>query len=81
MPSSATSRIASKLKHMLFNNATEKIGGTTLLYETIPVDTIDTPGVDEPPAGAPWSDFVSGEAEIVRAKSILAGTHNCMEGI
>ncbi|HEX2988572.1 MAG TPA: hypothetical protein VHS06_10430, partial [Chloroflexota bacterium] len=33
----------SKLKWMLFNNATEKIGGTNLFYETVVVDTMDTP--------------------------------------
>lgn len=69
-----------KLKHMLFNSATEKIGGTTLLYETIPVDTIDTPELMRRRLEA-MERFVSGEVEIIRAKSILAGTHNCMEGI
>ncbi len=69
-----------KLKWMLFNNATEKIGGTNLFYETIAVDTMDTPDLMQRRERA-MERLVSGEAEILRAKNILAGTHNCMEGI
>lgn len=69
-----------KLKWMLFNNATEKIGGTNLFYETIPVDTMDTPELAQRRLKA-MERFVSGEVEILRSKTILAGTHNCMEGI
>ncbi len=70
----------SKLKWMLFNNATEKIGGTNLFYEAVMVDTMDTPELMERRLRA-MERLVSGEVEILRAKSILAGTHNCMEGI
>jgi hypothetical protein len=69
-----------KLKHMLFNNATEKIGGTVLLYETIPVESMDTPELMRARLRA-MERFVSGEVDILRARTILAGTHNCMEGI
>lgn len=69
-----------KLKHLLFNNATEKIAGTTLLYEKIPVDTIDTPELMGRRLKA-MERLVSGEVEILKAKNILAGTNNCMEGI
>ncbi|HEX2987580.1 MAG TPA: hypothetical protein VHS06_05360, partial [Chloroflexota bacterium] len=70
----------SKLKWMLFNNATEKIGGTNLFYETVVVDTMDTPDLMQKRLKA-MERLVSGEVEILRAKNILAGTHNCMEGI
>jgi hypothetical protein len=69
-----------KLKHMLFNSATEKIGGTVLLYESIPVESMDTPELMERRLQA-MDRFVSGDVDILRAKTILAGTHNCMEGI
>lgn len=69
-----------KLKWMLFNNATEKIGGTNLFYEQVTVDTMDTPELMRLRAEA-MGRLLSGEVEILRAKSILAGTHNCMEGI
>lgn len=69
-----------KLKWMLFSNASEKIGGTNLFYETVTVDTMDTPGLMQRRADA-MARLLSGEIELLRAKSILAGTHNCMEGI
>ncbi len=69
-----------KLKWMLFNNATEKIGGSNLFYETTTVDTMDTPELMARRAEA-MERLLSGEVEILRAKNILAGTHNCMEGI
>ena len=69
-----------KLKWMLYNNAVEKIGGSNLFYETIPCDTMDTPDLMAKRERA-MERLVSGEFEIIRAKSILAGTHNCMEGI
>ncbi len=70
----------SKLKWMLFNNATEKIGGTNLFYEAVTCDTMDTPDLMAKRERA-MERLVSGEFEILRAKNILAGTHNCMEGI
>lgn len=69
-----------KLKWMLFNNASEKIGGSNLFYERVTVDTMDTPALMEARLKA-MDRLVSGEVEILRAKNILAGTHNCMEGI
>ncbi len=69
-----------KLKWMLFNNATEKIGGSNFFYEAITVDTMDTPDLMAKRAEA-MDRLLSGEIEIVRSKSILAGTNNCMEGI
>lgn len=70
-----------RLMHMLFDNATEKIGGTTLLYEKVPVDTFDTPALMRGRLAA-MERFVSGEVfPIKRASTILAGPKNSMEGI
>jgi hypothetical protein len=69
-----------KLKWMLYNNAVDKIGGSNLFYETIPCDTMDTPELMAKRERA-MERLVSGEFEILRAKNILAGTHNCMEGL
>ncbi|MCL4534989.1 MAG: hypothetical protein M1370_07525 [Bacteroidetes bacterium] len=70
-----------RLVHMLFDNATEKIGGTTLLYEVLPLDTFDTPALMRARLSS-MERFVSGEAfPIKRARTILAGPKNSMEGI
>jgi hypothetical protein len=70
-----------KLKKMLFDSATEKIGATTLLYESIPVGSFDTPHLMGKRLEA-IQRFSSGEGfHIKRAKTILAGPQNCMEGI
>jgi len=70
-----------KLKKMLFDNATEKIGATTLLYESIPIGSFDTPYLMSKRLEA-IERFSSGEVfPIKRAKTILAGPQNCMEGI
>ena len=70
-----------KLVKLLFDNASEKIGGTALLYDRIPL-----PGVDAPDIAAKRLDAMNRLAHdhtglIARAKDILAGTHNCMEGL
>jgi len=70
----------SKLKWMLFNNATEKIGGSNLFYEKVTCDTMDTPDLMAKREQA-MDRLVSGEFEVLRAKTILAAAHNCMEGI
>ena len=70
-----------KMVKLLFDNASEKIGGTALLYDRIPM-----PGIDAPDIAAKRLDAMNRLAHdhtglIVRAKDILAGTHNCMEGL
>lgn len=70
-----------KMVKLLFDNASEKIGGTGLLYDRIPL-----PGTDAPDIAAQRLDGMSRLVHdhsdlIVRAKDILAGTHNCMEGL
>ena len=70
-----------KMVKLLFDNASEKIGGTGLLYDHIPL-----PGTDAPDIAAKRLDGMNRLVHdhtglIVRAKDILAGTHNCMEGL
>lgn len=70
-----------KMVKLLFDNASEKIGGTALLYDRIPM-----PGTDAPDIAAKRLDAMQRLVHehtglIARAKDILAGTHNCMEGL
>lgn len=69
------------LKHALFDSLSEKIGATTLLYETFPVIGLDTPEL----AQARWevvSQLVDAPKwTIKQAKNILAGPKSSMEGI
>jgi hypothetical protein len=69
------------LTRLLFDSASEKIGGTTLLYEELPVTGLDSPAL----AQARWeavSQLVAAPHwEIKQAKTILAGPKSSMEGI
>jgi hypothetical protein len=69
------------LVRLLFENASEKIGSTTLLYEELPVAGLDSPAL----AQARWEAFAQLVAaprwEIKQARTILAGPKSCMEGI
>lgn len=69
------------LVRMLFESASEKIGGTTLLYEELPVVGLDSPLL----AQARWEAVARLVAapcwEIKQARTILAGPKSCMEGI
>jgi hypothetical protein len=69
------------LTRLLFDSASEKIGGTTLLYEELPVTGLDSPAL----AQARWeavSQLVAATHwEIKQARTILAGPKSSMEGI
>ena len=69
------------LTRLLFDSASEKIGGTILLYEELPVTGLDSPAL----AQARWeavSQLVAAPRwEIKQARTILAGAQSCMEGI
>jgi hypothetical protein len=69
-----------KLILQLFNNATEKIGGTTLLYEAVPVDTVDTPDLMRRRL-EDLQTFVRSAGRIRQAKSTLASARTCLDGI
>lgn len=68
-----------KLVKLLFDNASEKLGQTTLLYECLPVPPMDTSelmahrirGIEE----------LLDRAKILSAKATFCSPQNCMEGI
>ena len=70
-----------KLVKLLFDNASEKIGGTALLYDRIPLPGTDAPDIAAKRLAGMNRLVHDHAALIVRAKDILAGTHNCMTGL
>jgi hypothetical protein len=68
-----------KIVKLLFDNATEKFGSTIVLYDRIPVESLDTPELMAERLRT-MSRFVE-EVHLNPVKSILAGAQNCMEGI
>ncbi|MFQ6121504.1 MAG: hypothetical protein ACE5LA_00360 [Dehalococcoidales bacterium] len=70
-----------KLTKLLFDNATEKIAGTVLLYDTIPIGCLDNPYLMQKRLRA-MEKFVSGEIfKIERAKTVLASPTTCMKEV
>jgi hypothetical protein len=68
-----------KIAKILFDNATEKLGSTVVLYDKIPMLSLDTPELMERRLRA-MTRFVN-EATLKPVKSVLAGAKNCMEEI
>jgi len=68
-----------KLVKLLFDNATEKQGGTVLLYDAMPVPSLDTPALMGRRLHA-MRGLVD-RATIKSARSTLCGARNCMEGL
>jgi hypothetical protein len=68
-----------KLVKLLFDNATEKQGGTVLLYDTLPVSSLDTPALMTRRLHA--MQGLVDRATIKSARSTLCGARNCMEGL
>jgi len=68
-----------KLVKLLFDNATEKHGGTVLLYDRLPVPSLDTPTLMARRLEA-MRGLVD-RATIKSARSTLCGARNCMEGL
>jgi hypothetical protein len=68
-----------KLVKLLFDSATEKHGGTVLLYDRLPVPSLDTPALMARRLRA-MQDLV-GRATLKSAHSTLCGARNCMEGL
>jgi hypothetical protein len=69
------------LVRLLFDSASEKIGGTTLLYEELPVTGLDSPELALARREAVSRLVAAPRWEIKQAKTILAGPKTCMEGI
>ena len=68
-----------KLVKLLFDNATEKHGGTVLLYDRLPVPSLDTPALMARRLHA--MQGLVDRATIKSARSTLCGARNCMEGL
>ena len=69
------------LARLLFDSASEKIGGTTLLYEELPVAGLDSPALAQARWEAIWQLVTAPRWEIKQARTILAGPKSSMEGI
>lgn len=68
-----------KIAKILFDNATEKIGQTTVFYDYLPGPSFDTPELMDRRLKAMYR-FVN-EVKLNPVKSVFAGAKNCMEGI
>lgn len=68
-----------KLVKLLFDNATEKHGGTVLLYDRLPLPSLDTPELMARRLAA--MERLVGRAAIKSARTTLCGARNCMEGL
>jgi hypothetical protein len=68
-----------KIAKLLFDNATEKFVSPFVMYDRIPVESLDTPDLMARRLEAMYR-FV-GEVSLNPVKSTLAGAQNCMEGI
>jgi hypothetical protein len=68
-----------KLVKLLFDNATEKHGGTVLLYDRLPIPSLDTPALMTRRLRA--MQGLVDRATIKSARSTLCGARNCMEGL
>jgi len=68
-----------RIAKLLFDNATEKFGSTFILYDRIPVESLDTLGLMNRRLQAMYR-FVE-EVNLNPVRSTLAGAQNCMEGI
>ena len=68
-----------KVVKILFDNATEKLGYPFILYDVIPVPSLDSPELARQRLRT-LQRFVH-EAKLNPVKSVLAGAKTCMEGI
>ncbi len=68
-----------KLVKLLFDNATEKHGGSVLLYDCLPLTSLDTPELARERFHA--MERLVATAEIRMAVSTLCAARNCMEGL
>jgi hypothetical protein len=68
-----------KLAKLLFDNATEKHGGTALLYDRLPLPSLDTPALMARRLRAMHG--LLDRATIKSAHTTLCGARNCLEGL
>ena len=68
-----------KIVKLLFDNATEKFGSPVVLYDRIPVESLDTRELMNKRLQV-MARFVE-KVDLTPVRSCLAGAKNCMEGI
>jgi hypothetical protein len=68
-----------KLAKLLFDSATEKHGGTVLLYDRLPVPSLDTPELMTRRLAAMHG--LLDRATLRAAHTTLCGARNCLEGL
>jgi hypothetical protein len=68
-----------KLAKLLFDNATEKHGGTVLLYDRLPLPSLDTPSLMARRLAAMHG--LLDRATLKSARTTLCGARNCLEGL
>ncbi|MCL6520316.1 MAG: hypothetical protein K6T99_10830 [Armatimonadetes bacterium] len=66
-----------ELRRRLFDNLTEKISSTLLLYDELPIPSFDSPNL----AAARLAFIDEFMNRITDARSVLTGPKNCMKGI
>lgn len=70
-----------KIQHQLFENASEKISASFLLYDVLPVGGLDSIQLMKARFDG-IARFLSGsDFSFLGAKTVLAGPQNCLEGI
>jgi len=70
-----------KITKLLFDNATEKIAQTPLLYDSVPIGCLDGPDIMQKRLKA-MQKLASGElVEIRKAKTILASPTSCLKEV
>jgi hypothetical protein len=70
-----------KIRHQLFENASEKIAASYLLYDVLPMRSLETPALMKSRFEA-MNRFLSGEDfNFLGARTVLAGPQNCLDEI
>jgi hypothetical protein len=70
-----------KLRHALYENASEKIAASYLLYDVLPMGGLEKPYLMKERFNA-VTRFLSGkDFKLLGARKILAGPHNCLDGV
>lgn len=70
-----------KVQHQLFENASEKISASFLLYDVLPIGGLDSPQLMKARFDVITRVLSGKEFKFLGAKTVLAGPQNCLDGI
>jgi hypothetical protein len=70
-----------KIRHALYENASEKIAASYLLYDVLPMGGLETPGLMQSRFDMVTRFLSSQDFKFLGAKTLLAGPQNCLNGI